>query len=305
MSNHQPSLALPRLLRQPRLLLILLVMTGLGVAAVQLRPRPSPRPAVPQITAVTALGRLIPEGDLVNLSVPAGLSGGNEVVETWLVQEGDRIKKGQVLARLSSYRQLQVAIRQAEASLSSSRALLPFLEISQRRGNTLFADGAISDEELGKARAGLIRQQSEIESGLASVERARLELAAAEVLSPLDGRLIRIYSWPGMKETSDGLALIGRTDRMQVWAQVFQSDLPRLRIGQMATVRAESGGFQGSLRARLRTILGNVSQRDVFAVNGNNDVNARVILVKLDIDPAERDRLSQLSNLNVTVRFDP
>jgi HlyD family secretion protein len=126
MSNHQPSLALPRLLRQPRLLLILLVMTGLGVAAVQLRPRPSPRPAVPQITAVTALGRLIPEGDLVNLSVPAGLSGGNEVVETWLVQEGDRIKKGQVLARLSSYRQLQVAIRQAEASLSSSRALLPF-----------------------------------------------------------------------------------------------------------------------------------------------------------------------------------
>lgn len=305
MSNHQPSLARPRLLRRPRLLLILLVMTGLGVAAVQLRPRPLPRPETPPITAVTALGRLIPEGDLVSLSVPAGVSGGNEVVDTWLVQEGDRIQKGQVLARLSSYRQLQAALRQAEASLSSSRALLPFLQISETKGNALFADGAISDEELGKARAGLIRQQSEIRSGVASVERARLELAAAEVLSPLDGSLIRIYSWPGMKETSDGLALIGRTDRMQVWAQVFQSDLPRLRIGQRATVRAESGGFPGLLRAQLRTILGNVSQRDLFAVNGNNDVNARVVLVKLDIDPAERNRLSQLSNLNVTVRFDP
>jgi HlyD family secretion protein len=125
------------------------------------------------------------------------------------------------------------------------------------------------------------------------------------VRSPLDGTLIRIYSWPGMKETSDGLALIGRTDRMQVWAQVFQSDLPRLRIGQEATVRAESGGFQGSLRAQLKAIVGNVSQRDLFSTNGNNDVNARVVLVKLDIAPSERERVRQLSNLNVTVRFDP
>lgn len=305
MSNHQPLLAMPRLLRQPRLLLILLVITGFGVAAVQLRPKPSPRPEAPRITAVTALGRLIPEGDLVSLSVPAGLTGGNEVVETWLVQEGDRIEQGQVLARLSSYQQLQVAIKQAEANLSSSQALLPFLEISQRKGKTLFSDGAISEEELGKARAGVIRQQSDIRSGRAALDRARLELAAAEVRSPLDGTLIRIYSWPGMKETSDGLALIGRTDRMQAWAQVFQSDIARLRIGQTARVNAESGGFRGSLRARLRAIVGNVSQRDLFAVNGNNDVNARVVLVKLDLDPADRDRVRQLSNLNVTVRFDP
>ncbi|MEY2645265.1 MAG: DevB-like secretion protein [Cyanobacteriota bacterium] len=304
MSNHQPSLAIPRLLRQRRLLWILLLMAGIGVAAVQFRPKPQPSPQPAQVTAVTALGRLIPEGDLVTLSVPAGVSGGNEVVATWLVREGDPIRRGQLLARLSSYGQLQAALNQAEAGLSSSRALLPFLEISQTKGNALYADGAISEEELGKARAGVIRQQSDIRSGNAAVARARLELAAAEVRSPLDGTLIRIYSWPGMKETSDGLALIGRTDRMQVWAQVFQSDIPRLRIGQEATVRAESGGFQGSLRARLSSIVANVSQRDLFAENGNNDVNARVVLVKLDITPSDRDRVRQLSNLNVTVRFD-
>ena len=305
MSSHQPSLGIPRLLRQRRLLWILPLLVGIGVAAVQLRPRPQPKPPVLPIPAVTALGRLIPEGDLVTLSVPAGVSGGNEVVDTWMVREGDPIRKGEVLARLSSYGQLQAALNQAEAGLSSSRALLPFLEISQSKGNALYADGAISEEELGKARAGVIRQQSDIRSGSAAVVRARRELAAAEVRAPLDGTLIRIYSWPGMKETSDGLALIGRTDRMQAWAQVFQSDIPRLRIGQGATVRAESGGFQGSLRARLSSIVGNVSQRDLFSQNGNNDVNARVVLVKLDIAPSERNRIRQLSNLNVTVRFDP
>ena len=305
MTSNQSTLAIPRVLRQRRWLWILLLAAGLGVAVAQFRPKPKPRPEPPPVTAVTALGRLIPEGDLVTLSVPAGVAGGNEVVDRWLVREGDPIRKGQVLARLSSYGQLQAALRQAEINVTSSQALLPFLEISQRKGNTLFADGAISEEELGKARAGVIRQQSDIRSGKAAVERARLELAAAEVRSPLDGTLIRIYSWPGMKETSDGLALIGRTDRMQAWAQVFQTDIARLRIGQTAQVSAESGGFRGSLRARLRAIVGNVSQRDLFAVNGNNDVNARVVLVKLDLDPSERDRVRQLSNLNVTVRFDP
>jgi HlyD family secretion protein len=304
MTSNQSTLAIPRVLRQRRWLWILLLAAGLGVAVTQLRPKPQPRPEPPPVPAVTALGRLIPEGDLVTLSVPAGVAGGNEVVDRWLVREGDPIRKGQVLARLSSYGQLQAALRQAEINVTSSQALLPFLEISQRKGNTLFADGAISEEELGKARAGVIRQQSDIRSGRAAVDRARLELAAAEVRSPLDGTLIRIYSWPGMKETSDGLALIGRTDRMQAWAQVFQTDIARLRIGQTARVSAESGGFRGSLRARLRAIVGNVSQRDLFAVNGNNDVNARVVLVKLDLDPSERDRVRQLSNLNVTVRFD-
>ena len=304
MSSPQPTRAKLGLMQDRRWLWVLVVAAGLGFGALQLRPKPQAKPAAPLVHAVTALGRLIPEGDLVTLSVPAGVSGGNEVVQTWLVQEGDPIRKGQLLARLSSYDQLAASLNQTKASLNSSQALLPYLVISKDKGSELFSDGAISEEELGKAQAGVIRQQSDIKADAAAVNRARFQLAAAEIRSPLDGTLIRIYSWPGMKETSDGLALVGRTDRMQVWAQVFQSDLPKLTIGQGATVQAESGGFQGVLRAKLATIVGNVSQRDLFAVNGNNDVNARVVLVKLAIDDADRGRVRNLSNLNVTVRFD-
>jgi len=268
------------------------------------RPKPAPPPKAPLVQQITALGRLTPEGDLVTLSVPAGTSGGNEVVERWFVSEGDAIRKGQTLARLSSYGQLKAALDQAQASLSSTRALLPFLEISQSKGTELYADGAISEEELGKANAGVIRQQADIRGNTAGVVRAKRELATAEVRSPLDGNLIRIYSWPGMKETDQGLALVGRTDRMQVWAQVFQSDVPRLRIGQRATVKAESGGFSGTLQAELSSIIGVVSARDLFATNANNDVNARVVLVKLNLAPADRARVARLSGLNVTVRFD-
>jgi len=108
-----------------------------------------------------------------------------------------------------------------------------------------------------------------------------------------------------MKQTDEGLAVIGRTESMQVWAQVFQTDVSRLRIGQSAIVKAETGGFEGEVQATLKSIIGKVSQRDLFAVAANNDVNARVILVKLDIAPEFQPELSKLSGLNVIVRFKP
>lgn len=286
--------------------LVAALIAGIGLTVWEAsRPKPAPIPATPLVKQVTALGRLTPEGSLVKLSVPAGTVGGNEVVERWFVEEGDPIRRGQVLARLSSYAQLRATLSQAESSLTSTKALLPFLEISRNRGQVLFRDGAISEEELAKTSASIVTKRADIQGAQAEVLRARQQLRAAEIRSPLDGNLIRIFSWPGMKETDQGLALVGRTDRMQVWAQVFQSDVPRLRIRQGATIRAESGGFSGGIRASLASIIGVVSARDLFATNANNDVNARVVLVKLDLDPTDRPRVARLSGLNVTVRFDP
>ena len=268
-------------------------------------PREAPTATTPVTQGVTALGRLTPEGGLVGLSVPAGTVGGNEVVERWFVNEGAPIQKGELLARLSSYSQLKATLVQAESALTSTKALLPFLEISKKRGEILYGDGAISEEELAKTTASILTKRADIAGAEAEVTRARKQLMSAEIRAPLDGTLIKIYSWPGMKETSDGLALIGRTGQMQVWAQVFQSDVPRLRVGQRATIRPETGNFTGIMMGELESIVGLVSARDLFATNANNDVNARVVLVKLNLDPDDRKRVERLSGMNVTVRFEP
>ena len=44
-----------------------------------------------------------PRGGNVQLAVPAGVSGGNQIVTQWMVEEGDAISEGQILAYLSSY----------------------------------------------------------------------------------------------------------------------------------------------------------------------------------------------------------
>jgi HlyD family secretion protein len=285
--------------------LTLLLVGGLGFGGWNLlKPKPQPKPAPSIVQMVTAQGRLIPEGGLVNLSIPAGTAGGNEVVQRWLVREGSSIRKGELLAELSSYPQLKAALDQAEANLKATRSLLPFLIISRDKGEELFSEGAVSEEEYGKAVATVTSRKADIAGSEAAAQEARLKLAAAQIRSPLDGTLIRIYSWPGMKETSDGLALIGRTGRMQVWAQVFQSDVAKIRPGQTATIKPETGDFLKTMSGTVDSIIGNVSERDLFATNANNDVNARVVLVKIDIAPQYQAQVARLSGMNVTVRFD-
>lgn len=254
--------------------------------------------------SITALGRLTPRGGNVKLAVPAGVSGGNQIVTKWMVEEGDTISEGQTLAYLSSYQELSTAIESAEENLRLSRSLLPFLEISREKAEELLNRGSLSKEEYTRTITSLKTRKSEVLTNEAELQRARNNLDSSIVKSPLNGQLIKIYSWPGMKPTDDGLALAARTSDMQVWAQVFQTDIGRINQGQRATVKAESGGFDGELNAKVRSIIGEVSERDLFAVSGSNDINARVVLVKLDLEPTDRSKVKQLSGLNVTVTFE-
>lgn len=292
------------LLRRSRPWLIAIALGGVGLFGWQkLRPKPEPKLQPAVVREVTGLGRLTPEGGLVNLSIPAGSVGGSEVVDRWFAAEGNAVKKQQLLVRLSSWQQLQASVAETKAQLRASQALLPSLVFSQGRARELFRDGGISEQELGEVQSNVISKRADIESGKAAVARAETQLQAAEVRSPLNGSLIQIYSWPGMKETDQGLALLGRTDRMQAWAQIFQTDVNRIRIGQSAVVTAETGGFKEPIKATVASIISQVSERDLFAISGNNDVNARVVLVKLDLDPEERRKVERLSGLNVIVRF--
>ena len=266
------------------------------------KPKPSPPAVAVQAKQVTAMGRLTPEGSLIPLSVPAGSGGGNETVQQWFANEGDRITKGQPLVRLSSYDELQSAVVQAESKLKSTGHSSRFCRSARHAGKAVRGRSHLGGGA-GQTTASILEKQADVAAARAAVEQARSQLATAEVRSPLNGRLIRIYSWPGMKQSEEGLAVIGRTNSMQVWAQVFQTDINRLRIGQAATIAAETGGFDGEIGATLKSIIGRVSQKDLFSAAANNDVNARVVLVKLDIDQKFQKELSNLSGLNVIVRF--
>ena len=254
--------------------------------------------------SVSALARLIPKGDLVKLSVPAGIAiTGNEVVDNWFVEEGSLINKGQVLLQLSNRDELKASLQQAQADLNESKLYLPFLIKERTRAVSLSKLGASTIEQADQAISNVNVRLGMIKSSEAAVNKAKVLLDQSLIRSPLTGTIIQIYSWPGMRETDNGLALIGRTGEMEAWAQVFQADLPLIHIGQKAFIEPEDLGFKGTINGTVDSIIGEISQRDLFAINANNDVNARVGLVKVSIDKDHVKKIENLSGLNVIVRF--
>jgi HlyD family secretion protein len=150
----------------------------------------------------------------------------------------------------------------------------------------------------------VVTARSELRKAEATRERARQELDYATVRAPQGGRILKIFAWPGDKVGENGLLEMADTSNMIVTAEVYQSDLTKLTIGQGATITAD--GFQGSARASLYKVLPQVQKQSTFAGTPGENMDQRVYEVKLRLQPTakEQPRLRFASNLQVNVVFD-
>jgi RND family efflux transporter MFP subunit len=101
-----------------------------------------------------------------------------------LIEEGDRVKAGQVLARLDATQQ-RAALAQSEAQLQSARALLVQYQAQfaqnqrdEKRAQDLLQRKLVSEQAVEQARTLVDTQGAQLES-----QRKQIELAAANVRS--------------------------------------------------------------------------------------------------------------------------
>ncbi|MFZ4566958.1 MAG: HlyD family efflux transporter periplasmic adaptor subunit [Prochlorococcaceae cyanobacterium] len=150
----------------------------------------------------------------------------------------------------------------------------------------------------------VLTARSELRKAEASRERARQEFDFATVRAPQNGRILKIFARPGDRIGENGLLEMADTEAMIVLAEVYQTDMGRLSIGQGATITAD--GFEGSLRATLTKVLPQVQRQSTFAGTPGENMDQRVFEVRLQLHPTpeQQRRLSYGSNLQVNVVFD-
>ena len=102
-----------------------------------------------------------------------------------------------------------------------------------------------------------------------------------------------------------GVLELGATDHMEAVAEVYESDVNRVRVGQEVTLISENGGFSGQLNARVLRISPQVRQRAVLSTDPTGDADARVVEVRLALDPDAAARVQDLAGLKVIARFTP
>jgi HlyD family secretion protein len=215
-----------------------------------------------------------------------------------------------------------VAAQEAQVALLTRE--VRHAEIERERAATLVARDAGTTEELeqkewelDRARLDQSRARSLLEAvaevrlvdvaaakakvtvAQAAVKRAEAELALSRVVAPVDGRVLRLRTRVGERVGDSGLLELGSVAEMHAVAEVFEGDLGRVRVGERAVATLESLGER--LRGVVVEVGHVVARKAVLSNDPVSDTDARVVEVRVKLDPADSRRVERLSNARVEV----
>jgi HlyD family secretion protein len=237
----------------------------------------------------------------------------------------------------------QAAIAEAEATLRNAELKYTRNQALETEGAVKRSDLDDAQEELAKARASLDRTRAELANTLTTlaaqankekanlarlqevrpvdIEIARAELEQAQiqveqkraelddtlVRVPVAGQILRINTRVGEQvNTQEGIAELGRTKQMYAIAEVYETEITKVKVGQSATVLSEYGGLQGEVRGTVDQVGLQIGKAklDQDQSNPTTDVNARVVEVKIRLNPTDSRKVAALTEMQVRVKID-
>jgi len=280
--------------------------------------------------AVSALGRLEPGNGVIKVtapSTPQALLGG--LLVELHVEEGDDVKQGDLLAVTDTAVVMEATVREAETGVlfaergveaARSNAVEACVRAdvaadeAERRAR-LREQGVAGEEEAESAqgeaearKAACASATTAVRLSETGVEVARAHLARVEaeqqrsyVHAPVDGRVIDIMVWPGELIGEAGILELAQVDRMKAIAEVYETDIRRVKIGQRATVN--SAALESELAGTVESIRHKVQKQDEIGTDPAARKDARIVEVTIALD--DSGPAAGLTNLQVDVVIQP
>ena len=159
-----------------------------------------------------------------------------------LVREGDRVTKGQTLARFETA-ELQAKVNERRSALEAARADARWTTRDRSDKESLASRNIVSQSAADQARATAENRNSMVAVAEAQLDLAQRNLADAVVVAPFDGVVGERIANQGESLPIDGkiLALLD-TSHVEIAAQMPAADVVRMRVGQVAAVTLEGFG---------------------------------------------------------------
>lgn len=279
-------------------------------------------PAFGSGEAVSALGRLEPLHGVIRVTAPVSPEATTGMVlGELLVEPGDDVSRGDLIAVTETAGLLRALLAEAQADLARSErrseaaagaadAECVRAEVFRREADRrarLLQQNLSSVEETERAageadfRAAACRAarleaeagSAEIAVAEARVKRAEAALARAHVRAPADGRILEVNARPGELVGRDGIVELGQVQRMYAIAEVYETDIGRVRVGQRATVSSQV--FPAPLSGVVEHVRLQVRKQDQLGTDPAARKDARIVEVEILLDdPVPAAGLSHL-----------
>ncbi len=145
--------------------------------------------------------------------------------------------------------------------------------------------------------------EAQLRSAESTLVRARADAALSRITAPIAGTILKVYARPGDLIGNDGLLDLADLDHLDVVADVYETDLPRLHKGDLAEVIVPGDAHR--YQASIREIGWMVRRTTEAGSDPVAAVDARTIEVRLALDEAGRLALRQRTNMQVQVAIKP
>jgi RND family efflux transporter MFP subunit len=236
------------------------------------------------LPGASGLGRIEPRNGVIRVAGPPRPA---VVIQELHIEEGAEVKKGEIIAVL-------MGIEVLRAEHARLTAVLANAQHEVDRNQKLYRNKAISDSDWKSLQ--LARDVAQ-----ANLQRAEAELALSQVRAPMTGRVLEIHARAGERVGPDGIVELADTSVMYVVAEIYETDIGRVRLGQHAWIR--SPALSRELEGEVERIGLKVGKKDVLSTDPVADADARVVEVKVRLlDP---EAVAALTNLRVEVIFNP
>ncbi|MEO1392544.1 MAG: efflux RND transporter periplasmic adaptor subunit [Cyanobacteria bacterium J06634_5] len=193
-------------------------------------------------------------------------------------------------------------VAQISQKIASARATLA--QLSAARNANL--DNASAQVSAAQAELLVTRATAGVQSAQSNLVLAEARLTQTVVRSPINGQVIEVFIDPGESTGGQGgaepILSVGETQTMQVVAEVYETDIGLVDVGQTATIRSRNGAFDENLTGTVSQVALQIFKNDVLDDDPAANADARVVEVDITVDQPEVIR--SLTNLQVDVVID-
>ena len=183
--------------------------------------------------------------------MPISAEGESGRITAVLVEAGDRVKRGQVLARIDQS-VLRPQLNRLAASLEEAKAQAALSAAEYRRAQGVEASGALSGEEIARREAAAVTDEARVKVAAAQLAEAEARLGKTAIVAPADGIVLTRNAEVGQTASPGGEPLfrLARDGEIEMRGQVAERDLAALSVGQAAQVYLTgiAKPFEGKVR---------------------------------------------------------
>ena len=280
------------------------------------------------VETVNASGKIYPE---VEVKLSPDISG--EIVEL-RVEEGESVKKGQVLARIygdiyatqrdqaaAIVSQQKAQLANADASLGALRAQLDQSKKTYDMQKQLFDDKIISRNEFNNADAayktaqanlkaaqqGLKGSEASIQSAQAGLAKANKDISRATLEAPMDGIISLLSVKEGERVVGSSMMAgtemmrIADMSKIEVRVDVGENDIPKVQLGDSALIEVDAFNNRKFRGVVTQIATSNTGAASMSQASSNTDVTNYKVYIRIDPD-SYKDLIDSSKNKNFPFR---